>query len=573
MLRTLLILLLVPMSAVMVWLGTGHTPPRADFVVASSEPRTIDPHRVSWIPEIQIANALFEGLTRLNANTLLPEPAVAEGWETDPAHRVWTFLLRADARWSNGDPVVAEDFRCGWLRVLEPKVAAQYASLLFVIEGAEAYYHTRTDDDPGNDLPAASVGVDVLGPRELRVRLVRPCSYFLDLTAFPTFAPAHPPTLARWAFRDGKVLRETQHLWLRPGNIVCNGAFVITDWRFKQHIRLERNPYYWDRAGIGIDTLEIYSASDPNVALVAYETGRVDLVRELPPLVARALHAAQVAGKRSDFHLGPRFATFFYRVNCQRPPLDDPDLRRALALAIDRTAICTRVMGLGETPARTYVPPHAIPLMPREDPAGRPVLYQPATPLGGQAARQDRVALAREYLRRHLARRGLQQPGEIRPLEIAFAATPEQRRIAEAVQQMLEENLGLRIELRVMEAKVLSARIRQLDYDLARSNWFGDYMDPGTFLNMFVTGGGQNRTGWSHPRYDALVAAAENEANDRHRYALLTEAEAILLREVPIITVFHRTGNFLLRPGFTGLRDHVRDLLPIHRVQVGPEVP
>ncbi|MGD8451323.1 MAG: peptide ABC transporter substrate-binding protein [Phycisphaerae bacterium] len=567
-LRLLAILVLVPMAALLVWLGLGPAPERADFVLTSDEPRTLDPHGVSWIPEIQIANALFEGLTRAGAETFLPEPAVAESWEVSPDQTEWTFHLRPEARWSNGDPVTAEDFRFAWLRVLDPHVAAQYASLLFVVRGAEAYYRSRADDDPGNDVPAGEVGVSVDDAQTLRVTLAAPCSYFLDLTSFPTLAPVHRPTIERWAYRDGRVLTVTQHLWTRPENMVCNGAFVLARWTFKKRILLERNPFYWDPAGTNVNTIEVYISNDPNAALMAYEAGRVDLIRGMETPVARALLAAQQAGQRNDFHIGDRFATFFYRVNCRRPPLDDADLRRALSLAIDREAICAHVMGLGEAPARTYVPPGAVPLMPRQTPDGRTVYYAPPAGLGEGLSQAQREVLAREYLERHLRRAGLDGPGALRPLELAFGADPEQRRVAEAVQQMWVSALGIRVDLRAIEGKVLSTRIRELDYDLARSNWYGDYLDPSTFLNMFATGDGQNRTGWSDLRYDELIAAAAREPDNERRYEQLAEAERILCTEgVPIITVFHRRGNFLLRPGFAGLNDHVRDLLPIHRVR------
>jgi oligopeptide transport system substrate-binding protein len=562
-LRVLAAILLIPALSLLVWLGLGSGPERADFVFTAPEPRTLDPHRVSWIPEIQIANALFEGLTRLNPVTLEPEPAVADSWQTDAEGRSWTFHLRRDARWSNGEPLVAEHFRFAWLRVLDPKVAAQYASLLFVIDGAERYYCSRLNDDPTDDEPAESVGVRATDDRTLLVRLSGPCPFFLDLTAFPTFAPVHPATIERFAYRDGQVLRQTQHLWVRPEHLVCNGAFRLARWEFKRSLWLTRNPYYYAPETVWARSIEVYATSDPGAALLAYETGRVDLTRGLELPVARILWEQLQAGRRKDFHIGDRFATFFYRVNCRRPPLDDPDVRRALSLAVDRERICRHVLGLGEMPAVTYVPPSAIPLMARTGRDGQPVLYQPPAGLGAGRSYAECCELAREYLRRHLER----HPGAkgLRPIEIAFSPEPEQRRIAEALQQMWESALGIRVELRTQEAKVLAARIRDLDYDLARSDWYGDYLDPATFLNMFRTDDGQNRTGWSDAQYDRLVGAAANEADNEKRYRLLGEAEEILCREVPIIPLFHRRGNYLLRPGFSGISNHVRDLLVVHR--------
>lgn len=566
--RVILAVILGPTLALLGWLALRSEPERADFVLTAPEPRTLDPHRVSWLWEIELASALFEGLTRLNAETFQPEPAVAAAWDVDATGTVWTFHLRPQARWSDGRPVLAEDFRFAWLRALDAKVAAQYAGLLFVLRGGAEFYRSRMNDDPDDDAAAETVGIEVDGPHTLRVTLRGPCPYFLDLTSFPTFAPLPRATVERWAYRDGRVLAGTQQRWTRPGNLVGNGPFVLTRWDFKRQLRLERNPHYWDAAGAHVASLEVYITSDPNAALLAYETGRVDLIRGVEGPAARLLLAQRQAGRRPDFHVGDRLATFFFRVNCTRPPLDDADFRKALSLAIDREAICRHVTGMGEQPADTYVPRQAVEWMPRPAADGGTVHYRPPAGLGATLTHAQRAALAREHLRHYLDRAGLAGGGTLRTIELAFPPEPELRRIAEVVQQMWQRELGLRIELKTQEAKVLSSRIRDLDYDLARSDWFGDYLDPDTFLNMFRTGDGQNRTGWSHAQYDRLLAGAAVEADNRRRFALLEDAERILCEEeLPIIPLFFRRGNFLLNPRFEGLRDNIRGVLPLHRVR------
>lgn len=566
MLRVLFALVVLPAVALLAWLALGTRAPRADFVLTSSEPRTIDPQRVSWLPEIQLSSAMFEGLTRLNAETFEPEPAVASHWDVNADRTAYTFHLRPDARWSTGEPVTAEDFRCAWLRALDPHSEAQYASLLFVIQGAASYYQSRVNAEPDDDVSVEQVGITARDPRALHITLAGPCSYFLDLTSFITFSPIHRPTLEKWAYRDGQVLRRTQHLWTRPAHIVCNGAFVLTRWEFKRCLWLERNPYYWDRGTIGVNTIEAYVTSDPNATLIAYKTGRVDLVRGLERSVAEVLQAEQATGGRHDFHTGDRFATCFYRVNSRRPPLDNADLRKALSLAIDRAAISQHVLRLGETPTLTYVPRGAVQLMPRLSPTGAVIYYEPPAGLGAGLTTVARERLARAYLRRS----GFDRVAETRPIEIAFApGDREQQLVAEAVQAMWESVLGIRAELRLLEGKVLSTKIRALDYDIARSNWFGDYLDPGTFLDMFTTDGGQNRTGWSNAEYDRLIAAAAHEPDNARRFDLLSRAERILCeQELPIIPLFHRRGNYLLNPRFEGIEDNIRDLLQIHRVHV-----
>ncbi|MBK9120929.1 MAG: peptide ABC transporter substrate-binding protein [Phycisphaerales bacterium] len=565
MIPKLALLILVPTTAVLVTLALGERSQRADFVVVTLEPRTLDPQRLSWLHEIQLAAALFEGLTRLNAATFVPEAAVAEQWEVSPDRREFTFHLRPTARWSNGEPVTAEHFRFAWLRALDPKAEAAYANLFFVIDGAEAYYRSRLEDATTSALPAETVGIAVLGPHTLRITLTAPCAYFLDLTSFIAFVPLHPPTLERWAYRDGQVLRGTQHLWLRPENIVCNGAFVLHDWAFKERVWLERNPHYWDTDTIAVDTIEGTIMGDMNAALIAYRTGRVDFVRGVERTVAQALLAEQAAGRRSDFRTGERFASFFFRVNTKRPPFDNVELRKALSLALDRDAICAHVMGLGEQPAYSFVPRAAIPLMERSGPDGGVIHYTPPEGLGAGLTQAEREVLARE----HLARSGLGMAVARRPIELAFAGgDAEQRLIAEAVQSMWERVLGVRVSLLQMEGKVLTTKLRNLDYDVARATWFGDYMDPSTFLELFTTHNGTNLTGWSFVAYDELIAAAAVEGDNLERFRLLAAAERILVEDaLPILPLFFRQGNYLLQPRFEGVNDNVRDLLQIHRVR------
>jgi oligopeptide transport system substrate-binding protein len=253
-------------------------------------------------------------------------------------------------------------------------------------------------------------------------------------------------------------------------------------------------------------------------------------------------------------------------VNCRRPPLDNADFRRALSLAIDRAASAKACYVWARSGRNVHSSgPGAADV--RQTPDGRTIYYQSPQPLGAGLNYAARVELAREHLQRYMISAGLEDAAHIRPIELAFGSDPEQRRIAQAIQQMWETALGLKIELRTLEAKVLSSRLRDLDYVLVRSSWFGDYMDPSTFLTMFTTDDGQNFTGWSNPTYDRLIASAAVEADNERRYELLSAAEQLLCNDCPILTVFHRRGNFVLNERFTGLNDHPRDLMPLQRVR------
>lgn len=563
MLRTILLLCTLPAAAVLAWLSLSPGAKRADLVVASDPIRSLDPHRVSWADEIQLVGAIFEGLTRVSPHGGPPEPGVAERWDVSPDGRLYTFHLRADARWSNGEPVTARDFRWAWLRALDPASEAPYAGLLFVIEGAEARYRALASRRMPEVEPAA-VAVEALDERTLRVRLRAPCAYFLELLAMPVFAPVYPPLLEKLAYREGRVLAATRHLWTRPENIVCNGPFLPADWLFKQRVLLRRNPRYWDVSNIALGSIEVLFVGG-NTALVAYETGRVDFVRGLDLDAARGLKVASDAGRRRDFQVSDRFATFFLRVNCRRSPLaENPDLRKALSLAIDREELCAHVLAMGESPAYTLVPRNAAARMQWQR-NGATVGYEPPAGLGAGLPRDERLALAREHLRRS----GF-TPETLRPIELACTAEPVPlRRACEAVQAMWERNLGIRVTLAVLGATELNERIQKLDYDVVRGNWFGDYFDPSTFLDLFVAGGGRNLTGWGDPRYDEAIAAAAVEGDIRKRLAVLREAERILCEEaLPIIPLFTMRGTALLRERFSGVTLDMQVVAPVHRLRV-----
>jgi oligopeptide transport system substrate-binding protein len=539
--------------------------PRADFTYINAlEPRTLDPALVSWTDEFRLGRALFEGLTRLNDRTFRPEPGVAERWLVSADRKTYVFYLRPGARWSNGDPVTADDVVFAWRRVLTPAVASEYFYQLYPIKNARRYYESRGDRDPSNDLPFEQVGARVLDERTLEVELGYPCPYFLNLTAFLTLAPVHRATIERWAYRDGPVL-STRHLWTRPANIVCNGPFVIERWQFKRRIRLRRNPHYWDAANIHLTTIEALPIEDVNTALLAYETGAVDMLSIVSSMAARALYAARGAGERDDFHTCRYFATYFYRFNCKRPPLDDARVRQALSLTIDRKAICERILGFGQQPAWCYVPAGSVDGMVQTDADGRPHHYRPAKGLGQDLTASQRVALAR----RLLAEAGYAGGRGLRPLELLYNRMESHHLIAQALAKRWQDALGVRIDLKQLERNVFSPRVESLDYDIARGGWIGDYMDPMTFLDMYVTDGGHNQTGFSHPEYDRLIRAATHEPHPGKRFEILHRAESLLVGEqLPIAPIYEYIGYYLLNPRFEGIRPDSQLNLLLYRASV-----
>jgi oligopeptide transport system substrate-binding protein len=556
--------LLAALLAVAMFWSRGE--PRADFVFVSAlEPRTLDPALCSWVDEFRLGRCLFEGLTRLNDRTFRPEPGVAGRWEVSPDGRHYRFHLRPEARWSNGDPVAAGDFIFAWKRALDPAVATEYFYQLYPIKNARRYYESHADRDPSKRLPFEEVGARAIDNRTLDVELEFPCPYFLDLTAFLTLAPVHPPTIERWAYRDGRVL-PAKHLWTRPENLVCNGPFTIERWQFKRRIRLRKNPLYWDAGGIHLDSIEALPIEDSNTSLLAYQTGAVDMVSVLTPMAARALYAARLAGRRKDFHYRRYFASYFYRFNCKRPPLDDARVRRALSLTIDRQAICDRILGFGQTPAYCLVPSGSVNEMMQQGPDGQAYRYEPATGLGHNITPVQRIDLAR----RLLADAGYPDGQGLRPLEILYNRDQSHHLIAQAIAKMWQDNLGLKIELMQLERNVFSPRVESLDYDIARGNWIGDYMDPMTFLDMFVTGGGHNQTGFANADYDRLIQAAAREPHPGKRFEILHQAESLLVGEqLPISPIYEYVGYYLLNPKFGGIVPDSQLNLFVHRAKKG----
>jgi oligopeptide transport system substrate-binding protein len=488
----LLALALVVAIPVALVLATGIEE-RAEFVFdLASEPETLDPTYITDQPGGRIATALFEGLTTRNPRTLAPEPGVAYRWDISPDGRMYTFHLRP-ARWSNGSPLTAGDFLFQWRRVLAPESGARYVDLFFQIENAARFAR-------GELTAPDSLGFAALDDSTFVVRLARPTAYFLDLCAHYPFYPTHPGTV-----------REHGEDWIRPEHIVSNGPFTLVDWQLRRRIRLRKNPEYWDAAHVDLALADAVFSEQASTAFNLYAAGETDWIDSsgIPPMIRDAVM------RRPDFHTSPYLNTFFYRLNVRRPPLDDRRVRQALNLAIDKQAITTHITRSGQIPATHLVPP------------GLPGYVSPP----GSAHDPARA-------RALLAQAGYPGGRGFPPLELLFNTSEEQRPIAEVVQAQWQEELGIRCELRNQEWKVFLNSTRAGEYQVARGGWIGDYLDPTTFLDLWLPGNANNRTGWSDPAYTALIARAAAETDPAARAALLAAAESILLDATPIIPLY-----------------------------------
>jgi len=504
--------------------GCGQGDPRADLVFINGvEPQTLDPALITGQAEGRIAGALFEGLMRYNAAGL-PEPGVAESYEISDDGLIYTFRLRQDARWSNGDQLTAHDFVNAWQRTLEPMTASEYAYQLHYIRGAKPFNEGKTDD-------FSTVGIRALDDHTLEVQLESPTTFFLSLCAFTTLLPVHTPTTEKYG--DD---------WIKQEHIVGNGAFAMDSWLLNNKIRLKKNPYYWDQENVTLDTIDILPINNPNVALNFYLAGEADLIMDkslVPTTMVEELR------KRPDFHVAPFLGNYFLRFNVNKKPFDDPRVRKALAMAINRQTITERVTRLGEKPADSLTPPGTAGY---EPPEGLP--YDP------------------EEARRLLAEAGYPDGKGFPLVSYLYPEALVNKNIAIEIQQMLRNELNIEIVLHKQEWKVYLDSLSTLNYDIARSSWVGDYNDPNTFLDMFVTGGGNNRTGWSDPRYDELIAEAARTLEEEERHEIFRQAETILIKEgAPITPLFYYVGVQIYDPQkLGGIEPNLLDEHPLRAI-------
>lgn len=496
------LLAILGVASLFLFTGCNRELTRAEFVFLNgAEPETLDPALITGQPEGRIVNALFEGLTKFNEKGE-PVPGVAERWEISEDKRVYTFHLRADARWSNGDPVTAHDFARSWERALSPTTGSDYASQLYYLKNAKEFAEGTITD-------FSKVGVRVIDDRTLEVTLTNPTAFFLDLCAFVTLAPVPMETVKKYG--DD---------WIKPGNMVSNGAYVLTTWRLNDHIRLSKNPHYWKHAKVAFTTVDALPTSNANTAFNFYDTGLADLLMDKGLVPNQLLSELK---NRPDFHTAPFLGTYFLRFNCTRPPFNDSRVRRAFSLVINKPLLVEKITRGGERPATGVVPPGT---------GG----YTPPVGPGLDFAKARAL----------LAEAGYPGGKGFPPMRYLYSAGQNDEALAIEIQGMLLRELGVRIELARQEWKVYLTSMSNLDYDLCRSSWVGDYNDPNTFLNLFVTGDGNNRTGWSDARYDALIAEAAREADQAKRFELFRQAEQILITEkAPIIPLYFYQGIML----------------------------
>ena len=517
------------MSLILVGCGSGEKSETSNEalkilkITVGAEPEDIDPHVVTGVPEHHIIAALTEGLVAEDPVDLHPVPGVAEKWEVSEDGKVYTFQIRENAKWSNGDPVTSTDFAESYKRILTPALASKYAYMLFVMEGAEDYSTGELKD-------FSKVGVKVINKQTLQIKLNAPTPYFLSLLNHYTWFPVHISTVKKY---DGLTKRGSG--WTKPENFVGNGAFNLKSWTLGRKLVVEKSPTYWDAKSTKLDEIHFFAIELETTQENAFRAGQLHNIYNL--------HIDKVATYKKEhadeLRIKPHLASYFYRFNVNKKPCDDVRIRQALTMAIDRESIVKNVTK-GEQMASTFFTPPGV---------------------GGYTARarfKEDVGEAQKLL----AQAGYPNGEGFPSLELLYNTTEGHRIIAEAIQQMWKKNLNINVTLQNQEWKVYLDRQRQMDYQISRAGWTGDYPDPNTFLDMWTSWSQQNQTGWSDTKYDALIRKAAITKDPGARLEVFQEAEEILMDQLPIIPIYIYTRVYALHPAVKNWHANVLDHHP-----------
>jgi len=494
-----------------------------------AEPEDLDPHITTGIPEYKIEIALFEPLVSADPETLDLVPAAAGSWEVSEDGTVYTFFLREDGRWSNGDPVTAADWVYSLRRALTPNLGNTYLNMLRVIRGAEDFRKGLIDDF---DL----VGVEALDVGTLRIELETPIPYFLSMLRHSTFFAVHPPTIEA----HGGIDRRGSG-WTRPGGLVGNGAFMLTDWRPNEVVRVVANPHYWDRTRVSLNAIEFLPIDSVETEERSFRAGQLHVTGSIPLVKIPVYRNSGAETFRSDPYLG----IYYYIFNVEKPPFDDSRVRRALSLAVDRRLLVEKVTGGGEEPAFSFYPPLC------SD-------YEP-----GAVLRED-VAEAR----RLLAEAGYPDGAGFPSFELLYNTSESHRMIAEAIQQMWRVNLKVDARLINQEWKVYLDTRDMGDFTVARAGWVPQYDDVSVFAQLLLGDNPNNSSRWKNEAYDSLVHQADRELDPTTRETLYQHAESILLQDMPVMPLYTYRRNYLIRPEVQGWGRNAVDHHPYSKVSL-----
>lgn len=484
------------------------------------EPESLDPQRAESVSAFNILRDLYEGLTAVGADGA-PIPAAAQQWEMSADGLEYTFHLRPGLRWSNGEPLLAEDFAAALRRAVDPATGSSYAQVLTPIRNAAAI--------TAGTLPPAALGVTAADALTLRIVLREPAPYFPGVLAQPVAFPVYRPALQRY----GRVFD-------RPGRLVGNGAYVLEQWQAQSHVSLRRNPQYWDDRHTRVDSVVYLPTEDLSSELQRYRAGDLDCTYTIPMSQADWVRRKFPA----ELHLTPYLGSYWYGYNLSRPPFQGKaELRRALSLAVDRELIAGKLLQGAALPSYGLVPRGTW-------------NYTPQRPDWADWPRQRRLAEAR----RLYAAAGYSDAHPLQ-VELRYNTQDDHRRVATLIAAMWKQNLGVQTRLVNEEWKVfLQTRRGRQATEVFRGGWIGDYDDAAAFLDILRSFDGKNDEAYASAAYDSLLAAAGGEVDIARRRVLLQQAEARLLDDMPILPIYDYQAKHLVKPYVEGWRDNPLDV-------------
>ena len=473
-----------------------------------ANPKTIDPQLNSAVDGSKVIRNTFEGLMREIENGEV-ENGIAKGYEISEDGLVYTFHIRDNAKWSDGEDVTAKDFEYAWKRALNPNTAAEYAYQLFYIKNGEAYNKGEASAD--------DVGIKVVDNKTIEVTLESAVPYFVSLLAMPVYYPVRQD-----------IIEENGDKWaLSPETYVSNGPFKMTEWSEKESMTFIKNENYWDADNVKLETLVFRLIDDQTTTLSAFKNGELDIMEQPPTTEIQSLIDEGVA------KVYPYLGTYFYMVNVSGKglsseavdALQDVRVRKALSLAIDRNLITEKVSMGGEIPATSYVP-------------------EGVKDTQGNTFHKDYSSVTTniEEAKKLLEEAGYPNGQGFPTITFTYNTASNNQMIAQAIQDMWKTNLGINVELKNEEWAVFQTTRNNFQYEICRHGWIGDYNDPMTFLDMWVTASGQNNAGYSNEEYDSLIAQAKSEQDGEKRTELLRKAEDILMDDMAIIPIYYYTN-------------------------------
>ncbi|OHD82025.1 MAG: hypothetical protein A3J97_10135 [Spirochaetes bacterium RIFOXYC1_FULL_54_7] len=476
-----------------------------------SEPDGYDPGITNNSFASPFMTQLFEGLVTYNAAGEIV-PGNAESWTISPDGKVYTFSLRKNLKWSNGKPLTAKDYQYSLLRVLDPATGARFADMLTVyVVGAEEYYAGKGAKE--------AVGIKVINDYSLQITLKEPAPYYLGILAMWVYSPVNQ-----------EAVQSSPERWtMDPATFVSNGPFKVASIKMGEGLILQKNEHYWNAANVRISEINFRFILEPATALSAFEKGEIDGFREVPASDIPRLRTSSDA-----LHILPSFGTTFYDVNNTKAPYSDPKVRRALALALDRDELINNVLQAPSTPTMALVSPGYV---------FNGVDFTEAHKKYGFSAKADV-----EQARKLLAEAGFPNGAGFPELELSYYTNATVKKMVEAMQQMWEKNLNIKVKIAVEDWAIYYARIQKMDYDVGAMGWGGDYLHPMTFLQLFTSTSTNNHVGYKNPEYDALIAKAINETDPAKAVVLMHQAEDIFVRDLPVISLYSRSLSIMIAP-------------------------